>query len=336
MYNINLLHLEKLNYFDKEVKICQDKITEFKYILSKTEPKTDTSIIKARLGHYIQCKAELIKDRKKYYNDNIIIVAQYNIEKNYKKQQKLIEEYILNTNPILYYNEIYSNDKYKNIKCTNCKNTKKMQIIRPGHYRCPVCENTTIILSKNVLISDINLNSTYKNNNYQKITYFETFLNKLCCIKTPKNPEKIIKAIREYAIEYKIKEIYDADIVRHILKNIEIDGVKGSKYYQYTSYLVCMLNGTKLPSDISSEDRELILYLFKKVENVWSDMIDPEHKKSFFSYQYCMRKILELISIYDEYLPLIPLYNSIENINANDMIWKEICAKLKWQFLYTY
>ena len=54
-------------------------------------------------------------------------------------------------------------------------------------------------------------------------------------------------------------------------------------------------------------------------------------RKNFLSYSYVIRKFLELLGE-DKYISYFPLLKSREKLYQQDVIWKGICAKLKWAF----
>ena len=52
---------------------------------------------------------------------------------------------------------------------------------------CNICMYITEVRSENVVISELNPNTPYKNGYYKKSAYFENHLNRLRNIKKPKN-----------------------------------------------------------------------------------------------------------------------------------------------------
>jgi hypothetical protein len=50
------------------------------------------------------------------------------------------------------------------------------------------------------------------------------------------------------------------------------------------------------------------------------------------SYSYTLYKFAELLGE-DHLLVHVPLLKSAEKLHAQDMIWRDICRELQWQFI---
>ena len=60
----------------------------------------------------------------------------------------------------------------------------------------------------------------------------------------------------------------------------------------------------------------------------------PESRKNFLSYSYVLYKFCELLGE-DDYLPCFPLLKSKEKLYQQDVIWRQICKELHWEFIST-
>ena len=60
----------------------------------------------------------------------------------------------------------------------------------------------------------------------------------------------------------------------------------------------------------------------------------PKERKNFLSYSYVIYKFCELLGE-DDFLPCFPLLKSKEKLWHQDVIWKNICKELHWEFIQT-
>ena len=58
----------------------------------------------------------------------------------------------------------------------------------------------------------------------------------------------------------------------------------------------------------------------------------PPTRKNFLSYSYVLYKLFELLGE-RSYLPYFPLLKSHEKLYQQDVIWRNICQDLDWQFV---
>ena len=71
--------------------------------------------------------------------------------------------------------------------------------------------------------------------------------------------------------------------------------------------------------------------MFKEIQ-VPFEKFCPEKRKNFLSYNYVMYKFFELLEL-DEYLSCFQLLKSRNKLHQQDLIWKNICQSVKWQFI---
>ena len=103
-----------------------------------------------------------------------------------------------------------------------------------------------------------------------------------------------------------------------------------NKYYEHIPHIICRIKckgGVKLNQ--LQEDR--LRKLFQDVERTF-DQCKPDDRKNFLSYSYVLHKLFELLED-DEYLDFFPLLKSRDKLYQQDLMWKEICNRLNWQFI---
>ena len=58
----------------------------------------------------------------------------------------------------------------------------------------------------------------------------------------------------------------------------------------------------------------------------------PKKRVNFLSYAYVLHKFVELLGL-DEFKNCFPLLKDRDKLHQTDMIWKNICKKLGWEFI---
>ena len=82
---------------------------------------------------------------------------------------------------------------------------------------------------------------------------------------------------------------------------------------------------------MSRKTEEELRRMFKEIQIPFQKHC-PEDRKNFLSYSYILHKFVQLLEL-DEFIPCFLLLKSREKLHQQDMIWKNICKELKWQFI---
>jgi len=138
-----------------------------------------------------------------------------------------------------------------------------------------------------------------------------------------------LDAVREEIRKERIKDLTELTNkkIRYYLRKLNLN-----KYYEHIAHIINRLNG--LPPPIITKDIEdKIRIMFSAVNSAWGE-IPKKPKKNFLNYNYVLYKFVELLDR-DEYKVLFPLLKSRDKIVSHDVVWKEICEKLGWEFLRT-
>ena len=113
--------------------------------------------------------------------------------------------------------------------------------------------------------------------------------------------------------------------MREILKKLN-----RSKYYEHATHILSRLNGNPPPT-ITPEIEEKIRSMFQEIQAPFL-LYCPDDRTNFLSYSYILYKFFELIEL-DEYKVYFPLLKSRDRLISHDIIWKQICDYLKWEFI---
>ena len=124
----------------------------------------------------------------------------------------------------------------------------------------------------------------------------------------------------------RINNIDEIDILkmRKILKHLGYN-----KYYEHIPHILTKIG--KTPPKLSREVEEELRSLFKQIQEPFS-IYCPKNRKNFLSYSYTLHKFCELLGL-DDIAKLFPMLKSREKLKEQDILWKNICKYLKWQFI---
>jgi hypothetical protein len=162
---------------------------------------------------------------------------------------------------------------------------------------------------------------------YKRINHLNEFLAQFQAKETTDIPEEIYN---EILLEIKKERIINMveltpDKLRILLKKI-----KRNDYYEHVPYIINQLNGLP-PPIISSNIEEVVRSMFKEIQ-IPFEKHRPKGRKNFLSYNYVMYKFFELLEL-DEYIHCFQLLKSRNKLHQQDMIWKNICNDLQWQYI---
>lgn len=162
---------------------------------------------------------------------------------------------------------------------------------------------------------------------YKRINHLNEFLAQFQAKETTDIHEDVYN---EILVEIKKERITNMALItpekmRNILKKI-----KKNDYYEHIPYIINQLNGLPAPV-IAPEIEEIIRGMFKAIQ-IPFEKYCPHKRKNFLSYNYVMYKFFELLEL-DEYLDCFQLLKSRTKLHQQDLIWKNICKDLNWQFI---
>jgi len=164
---------------------------------------------------------------------------------------------------------------------------------------------------------------------YKRTNHLNEILNQIQAKESTDIPDEVLDAVREEIRKEHIKDLTELTNkkIRYYLRKLNLN-----KYYEHIAHIINRLNG--LPPPIITKDIEdKIRIMFSAVNSAWGE-IPKKPKKNFLNYNYVLYKFVELLDR-DEYKVLFPLLKSRDKIVSHDVVWKEICEKLGWEFLRT-
>jgi len=215
--------------------------------------------------------------------------------------------------------------------CLTCPDSNIIHYIQTADL---VCDGCGLIVAR-----AISEELTYKeeqetsekivNYSYKRENHFNEWLSQFQAQETTTIPPEVMEQLRSELKKMKVKKVEDITHakVRGLLKKLRLN-----KYYEHVPYIANILSGIK-PPNMPQELEEYLRIMFKDIQKPFDDNC-PMERKNFLSYSYVLYKFCELLSE-DEYLQYFPLLKSKEKLYQQDVIWKNICHDLKWEFIPT-
>lgn len=316
-----LINTSKL--LNEYYKVKENEITNTKHIEKKKEINSKNNLLfwfKNDKTYNPKTGKEMLKLKKKENNKT----NNNTFDKMTKKE--LYDNYmnIINDNEKI---NIIKNNNYT--ICEHCNkellayNTEGLLIC----YNCGVQEKILLDFDKP---SYKNLPKEITSFCYKRINHLNEFLAQFQAKESTIIPDNLYNEILVEIKKQRIKNMANItpEKMRLILRKI-----KRNDFYEHIPYIINQLNGLP-PPIISSEIEEIIRNMFKEIQIPFEELkpkINPK-RKNFLSYNYVMYKFFELLEL-DEYLECFQLLKSRNKLHQQDIIWKEICRELKWQYI---
>jgi rubrerythrin len=220
-----------------------------------------------------------------------------------------------------------SKDSVSEMICEKCD----VSLVKTSEdYVCPACATSHNIDNRDPaagLSFEQRMNEVTPIYSYKRSNHFGEWLSKLQGKEATEIPVTVLDAVRIELKKIRIKEAKDIDQkrVKAILKKLKL-----SKYFDHVAYITNLLTGCKAPEFSPQLERELRC-MFDTIQAPFQKYC-PKNRKNFLSYSYTLYKFCELLEA-DEYLKYLPLLKSTQKLYQQDVIWKQICEHLNWQFI---
>ena len=162
---------------------------------------------------------------------------------------------------------------------------------------------------------------------YKRINHFREILAQFQAKETTQIPDEIIENITQ---QIKKERISLAQLTNKRTKDI-LKKLGYNKYYEHIPFIKDKL-GIKPP--IMSAELEITLCnLFMDIQAPYAKYC-PDYRINFLNYYYTVYKLCELLD-QQQFLPYFPMLKDREKRIEQDVIWKNICDDLDWEFIPT-
>lgn len=163
---------------------------------------------------------------------------------------------------------------------------------------------------------------------YKKENHFNEWIAQFQAREVTNVPPEIFETLSS---EFKKRKIQKKNIT-HTLVRDSLKKLSLTKYYDHVPFIASYMSGVKPPS-MSKELEDKLRHMFYMIQAPFNKH-RPDDRKNFLSYSYILYKFCELLSE-DSFLHCFPLLKSKEKLYKQDLIWKEICKELQWEYIPT-
>ena len=216
------------------------------------------------------------------------------------------------------------------IKCQECESTNVMSDDITSDLTCMDCGVATYYMMEgNMSYKDEQEHEKIFVYSYKRENHFNEWISQFQAQETTNIPVTVIDQLRSEFKKQKIKNLNDITHakVRAVLKKLRFN-----KYYEHVPYISNLLNGIQPPS-MSAKLEAKLRQMFDEIQEPFNKYC-PKERKNFLSYSYVLYKFCELLGE-DDFLMCFPLLKSKEKLYQQDVIWKNICKELRWEFIHT-
>ena len=336
VYNLKKkLEEENLTLSIEEKLEITDKILELKEVIKEIKNKKKDYLLdnSKYIFEYFENKKNISNGTKIQTNNKSNAINKFfKIKEEVDNQINLIQKD--NNNIVLKYLSNVSDDfldinnfVYQTDICQFCHKGELIPLEEEGIMVCNMC-------SRNIPYLIENEKPSYKEPPkevcfyaYKRINHFKEILAQFQGKETTQIPLDVIENIK---LQIKKERIEIHQITN--LKTKEILKKLGyNKYYEHIPFIKDKL-GIK-PPIMSPELEETLCNLFVELQAPYSKFC-PDDRVNFLNYYYTAYKLCELLGE-DKYLEHFPMLKDPEKRMEQDIIWKNICKELDWEFIPT-
>ena len=320
---------KKFEMKDKIEKL-EKKINNIENGNDKIEYYLDTLDLISKYYNKVSINEEKKKDNKKKKSINFFKCVKKDSEKMTKyvnqtnkfNRSDLLDEFlsIIDNNYSGKY-EYNENESY----CYKC-DCEKTLIHAEALYVCQKCGIATFTVIDSERPSYKEPPSEISYFAYKRINHFNEWISQFQAKESTNISQDVYDQI---LCEIKKERIKDMSKLHHVKMRQILKRLNLNKYYEHIHHIINKLNGLP-PPVLSRELEERMRLMFKEIQKPFTECC-PKNRKNFLSYSYVIRKFLELLGE-DEYISYFPLLKSREKLYQQDVIWRGICEKLKWEF----
>ena len=243
-------------------------------------------------------------------------------ESKYDKK-KILDEYLQKIDPKYMSKIKIDSSMYKCLKC----NIEMTMYPSEGLQICDGCgfQQNILIESDKPSFKDPPLEVCYFS--YKRINHFNEWLAQFQAKETTEIPNEVYDKILAEIKKERVTDLGKIDVkkIRLYLKKNNLNNL-----YDHSAHILYHINGVE-PPNMSKELEEKLRLMFKEIQGPFMTVC-PSSRKNFLNYSYVLHKFVELLSL-DEYKKYFPLLKDRIKLHQTDMIWKNICQILGWDFI---
>jgi len=312
---------ERLDLCDKLVeikkKICIKKRKEKEYLLNNSSYIFNYFENKKKIADCSN-KTTLLDNFFKISNDDNTLNEELNKErKNIQTYMANVDESFLDINNFIVVTDI----------CKYCNKGEMIAVDYEGIMICNICSSSVKYLVENEKPSYKEPPKEVCFYAYKRINHFREILAQFQAKETTQIPDEVIENIIQQIKKERIDLSHMTNRrTKEILKKLGYN-----KYYEHIPFIKDKL-GIK-PPIMSSELENTLCNLFMDIQGPYAKYC-PDDRVNFLNYYYTVYKLCELLNQH-HFLPYFPMLKDREKRIEQDVIWKNICEELGWEYIPT-
>lgn len=340
IHSIQNLHLTKLKYFENLQKTLPNKLKSLQILQQNT---FDTSYC----HEFYKNKAQItelnksINDIKNKTEENDYWINSYPIYVKYQmtndnqissngiiemssnsEKQEIFHDYLLSINRYDLTQLLSVNHKV-NLTCP-CGSTAFLE-----ELSFVICSNCGTIVDREINSNSLSYKETQETEYvsqyyYKRLNHFNEVLSQLQAKENTTIPEHVFDCIKEEIVKKRLNlNQLTLKMIKAFLKKNNL-----SKYTENSHTILYKLTG-KNKITMSPELEEKLKQMFNDIQTPFEKY--KGKRKNFLNYNYCFYKFFELLGL-PEYLSFFPLLKDRHKLFEHDVIWKQICLDINWDF----
>lgn len=210
--------------------------------------------------------------------------------------------------------------------CAACGATGVVVNVLESIRHCTKCDATEYVIIDNERPPKRDAPKDSSTFSSKRLSHFNEWISQIQGKENTVIPDHVIAAVVGELKKQMIMNVakVTSKQVRVILKKHKLNS-----WYEHIPSIIARIKGVP-PKMIPPALEERLRCMFKRIQAPFVKH-SPIQRKNFLSYAYAIHKMVELLGE-DEYLCKFPLLKSREKLQAQDGIWKKICADLDWEF----
>jgi hypothetical protein len=212
-----------------------------------------------------------------------------------------------------------------NPECENCETI--MEYLNDSVIICPNCNMIKHIFIENDRNTCSEVSNEISYFSYNRMNHFSEWINQIQGKETTDIPDEVFNTIYRDLQKNKITNM--ASLTTEKIKSIlKANGF--NRYYEHGAFILNRISGRNNPH-FTAELEDKLRNMFRDIQTPFLKYA-PKSRKNFLSYSYVLYKFLQLLNE-TEYLEYFVLLKSRDKLYQQELIWKNICADLGWQFI---
>jgi hypothetical protein len=319
--DINLSIDERLDLCDRMVdiknKIVTQKRKEKEYLLKNSSYIFNYFENKKKIADCSNKTTLLDNFFKINTEDNTLLEELSNEKSNIQTYMSNVDETFLDINNFVVVTDI----------CKYCNKGEMIAVDYEGIMICNNCSSSIKYLVENEKPSYKEPPKEVCFYAYKRINHFREILAQFQAKETTQIPDEVIENIIQ---QIKKERIDLSQMTNRRTKEI-LKKLGYNKYYEHIPFIKDKL-GIKPPL-MSSELENTLCNLFMDIQGPYAKFC-PDDRVNFLNYYYTVYKLCELLNQH-HFLPYFPMLKDREKRIEQDVIWKNICEELGWEYIPT-